>query len=139
GYASLYGDGGNNLLVGYNGTDGDKEGRTTFMVLGTAAGAANTITGFEYVQDDNYTDTEKVTADILEVDLNTNHVERIDISDGKDVLIEVANNTTGVTEKALIEDAVGEDICLSALRNNSSIVAQVNTDELQFGKYASYY
>ena len=84
GDASLYGDGGNNLLVGYNGTDGDKEGQTTFMVLGDADGAANTITGFEFVTDDNYTDTEKVTADKLEVDLNTNHVHRIDISDGTD-------------------------------------------------------
>lgn len=139
GYASLYGDGGNNLLVGYNGTDGEKEGQTTFLVLGNAAGAANTITGFEYVSDDNYTDTEKVTADILEVDLNTNHVERIDISGDNDVLIEVKNNNNDNVEKALIVGAVGEDICLSDLRSNSSIVAQVNTDKLEFDKYASYY
>lgn len=138
GDASLYGDGGNNLLAGYNGTDGDKEGQTTFLILGNAVGAANTITGFEFVNDDNYTDTEKVTADILDVDLNTNHVHRIDIS-GEDVLLEVINNGNGVTEKVLIEGAVGKDICLSDRRSNSSLVAQVNTDTLNFDKYAGYY
>lgn len=139
GYASLYGDGGNNMLVGYNGED--KEGQTTFMVLGNANGAANTLANFEFVTDDNYTDTEKVTADILEVDLNTNHVERIEISNGTDVLVEVKNNSNDTTEKALILNAVGKDIAMSDLRDDgrSSLVAQVNTDKLTFDKYATYY
>lgn len=138
GYASMYGDGGNNHLYGYEGDD--KEGTTTFMVLGNANGAANTIEGFNWVEDDNYTDTQKVTADKIEVDLNTNHISTVDIS-GNDVVFTVTrNDDPSRIETAIVKDGVGKDIWFNDIREGgSAIVAQVGTDSVVFDKYANYY
>ena len=139
GYGSIYGDGGENLLIGYDReANGDKEGSTTFMVLGHAAGAEDVIRGFEFVEDDNYTDTKKVTADEIEVDLNTNHIKKVSV-DGEDVIFVVENNSTGTTETATVEGGLGKDIRFNNIGGGRDIIAQVGTDSVNFDKYANYY
>ncbi len=127
----MYGDGGRNLMVGYNGLD--KEGQTYFYVLGNADGAANTITGFNWVTDDNYTDTKKVTADVLLLDLDDNNLTRLDIS-GDDVVIEVTSKDgSDETESAVIVGAVGQDMIVD------ETIVQIGDDKLVFDQFADFY
>lgn len=136
GNTSLYGDGGKNLLIGYDDSDYYKEGQTTFMVLGYGSDAVNTISGFDFVNDDNYKDNSKPTADILELDLSASHFTAVEIS-GDDVFIEMTGYN-GNTQSVLIEDAVGEDMILSSCLTDS-IIAQVGDDTLTFDKFANCY
>ena len=131
----LYGDGGKNLLVGYEGAD--KEGQTVFYVLGNEDGAAHTISGFNYVTDNNYTDTKKVTADALEFDLDDNQITRIDIS-GNDLVFEITDKAGNDTESALLLDAINEDGTGKDFIVSDN-VAQVAEDTLVFDQFADYY
>ena len=133
----LYGDGGKNLLVGYDNTNNDKEGQTVFYVLGNEDGAAHTIAGFNYVDDNNFTDNKKVTADALEFDLDDNNITRIDIS-GNDLVFEITDKAGNDTESALLLDAIkadgtGKDFIVS------DNVAQVAENHLVFDQFADYY
>lgn len=136
GNSHLYGDGGKNLLVGYEGTD--KEGQTTFYVLGNAAGAANSIQAFDFVDDDNYTNNNRITADKIEVDLPTNVVSRVDLS-GDNVVMEVTKLDGSATESVVIEGAKGNNVLVNGDGLVADVVAQVGDDELTFDKFANYY
>ncbi len=144
GETHLYGDGGKNLLIGYDGTDGDKEGQTIFYVLGNAYYAANTIQAFNFVDDDNYTNNSKITADKLEFDLPTNHVSKVAVSND-DVVVEVTKNGSFVMESVVIEDAIdtvsgtAKDILIAGDGIVEDVIAQVGTDKLHFDKFANYY
>ena len=142
GETHLYGDGGKNLLVGYNGND--KEGQTTFYVLGHSNDAANTIQAFDFVSDDNYTNNNRITADKLEVDLNTNYVNRVELSND-DVVVNVTNLDGSATESVIIQGVVdsltgyGQDILISGDGVVDDVIAQVGGDKLNFDKFANYY
>ena len=142
GETHLYGDGGKNLLVGYNGDD--KEGQTTFYVLGHSNDAANTIQAFDFVSDDNYTNNNRITADKLEVDLNTNYVNRVELSND-DVVVNVTNLDGSATESVIIQGVVdsltgyGQDILISGDGVVDDVIAQVGGDKLNFDKFANYY
>lgn len=133
GNASLYGDGGNNLLVGYTGTD--KVGQTTFFVLGNADGAANTIKGFDFVSDDNFSKIDDVTtADKIEIQTDNNYVSALKVV-GEDVYFEVSNiDDPNVKESAIIIGGAGKDI-----RIGDDIVAQVADTELNFDGKANFF
>lgn len=132
----IYGDGGKNLLVGYEGLD--KEGQTTFYVLGHSQYAANTIQAFDFVSDDNYTNNNRITADIVNVDLPTNFVSRVDLSNDN-VLMEVTNRDGSTTESVIITGAKNKDILVSGDGIVADVVAQVGDDTLIFDKFANYY
>jgi hypothetical protein len=140
----LYGDGGKNLLVGYTGDD--KEGQTNFFVLGHAADGVHTIQAFDFVDDDNYTNNSRITADKLVFDLPTNYVSRVDLSQNadleyNDVVVEVTNKDgSGVTESVVIKDAKGKDILISGDGVIPyDVIAQIGDDQLTFDKFANYY
>ena len=128
GEASLYGGGGRNLLAN---TSTDKEGGTTFFVLGDADGARNTISGFVALSTDPDNDNSDV-ADNIEINTGANVVSNVLIRNDDDVVIEVTGNTGG-TEMALIEDVVGQDIKFSGY------VAQVNRTDLNYDGTANYF
>ena len=142
GETHLYGDGGKNMLVGYTGDD--KEGQTTFYVLGHSNDAANTIQAFDFVSNDNYTNNNRITADKLEVDLNTNYVNRVELSNN-DVVVNVTNLDGSATESVIIQGVVdsltgyGQDILISGDGVVADVVAQVGGDKLNFDKFANYY
>ena len=132
GNASLYGDGGRNLLEGYTGSD--KQGRTTFVVLGVNDNAYNIITGFGFITDKNF----NATADEIEIDIEYNHVSDVKVVNGTDLQIEVRNANNEHPETAIIKGAVnsngyGKDF------NISGAVAQVGTDKLNVDNYADFY
>ncbi len=123
GTASLYGGGGKNYLAN---TSADKDGATTFFVLGDADGARNTISGFEFV-------TENAIADKIEIDTANNKVSDVRAS-GNDVVIEVSNRNTGATERALIQGAVGQN-----MQFTDGVIAQVNKTALTYDGTANYF
>ena len=123
GTASLYGGGGKNYLAN---TSADKDGATTFFVLGMADGARNTISGFEFV-------TENGIADKIEIDTANNKVSDVRAS-GNDVVIEVSNRTSGATERALIQGAIGQNMQFS-----DGVIAQVNKTALTYDGTANYF
>lgn len=142
----LYGDGGKNLMVGYDNTNNDKEGQTTFYVLGHAADGVNTIQSFAFVNDDNYTNNSRITADILNFDLPTNYVSRVALSQNEeleynDVVVEVTNRDgSGTTESVIIKGAKGKDILISGDGVVPyDVIAQIGDDQLTFDKFANYY
>ncbi|MBE8951554.1 MAG: hypothetical protein SR1Q7_00210 [Quinella sp. 1Q7] len=130
GNTSIYGGGGTNILSGYGGRD--KEGSTTFMVLGVNDGAVNTISGFEFVGEHNYIDAPLVTADQIETDIENNHFSNVAIV-GDDLLIEVTGNSTGVSEKALLVGGAGKNFAVNG------IVAQVGSTAVNVDDKAEYY
>lgn len=134
----LYGDGGKNLLVGYTGDD--KEGQTTFYVLGHAADGVHSIQAFSFVYDDNYTNDSRITADKLDFDLATNYVSRASLSND-DVVIEVTNRDGSMTtESVVIQGAKGQDILVEASDYlGYDVIAQINDENLVFDKFANYY
>ncbi len=123
GAASIYGGGGKNLLA--NSSD-DKDGSTTFLVLGNADGAKNTIAGFNFAGGDG-------VADKIEVDTNTNVVSNVAIS-GNDVIIEVSNRAGTATERAVISGAVGQN-----MQFGDNVVAQVNATDLVYDGTANFF
>ena len=130
GNTTIYGGGGTNILSGYGGRD--KEGSTTFMVLGGNGGAVNTISGFEFVGEHNYIDAPLVTADQIETDIENNHFSNVAIV-GDDLLIEVTGNSTGETEKALLVGGAGKNFAVNG------IVAQVGDTAVNVDDKAEYY
>lgn len=141
GNTSLYGDGGKNWLVGsydYDETLSDKEGRVTFFVIGNANGAANTISNFEYVSDNNYKDTSRVTADQIEILEEQSEVVYADVS-GNNVYIEVASFGGENKESVVLEDAIdtltgyGKDFIVSGN------VAQVGKDKVLVDRFGEFY
>ena len=142
GMTSLYGDGGKNILSGYpyeSSPVGTKEGYTTFFVLGNADGAANTITNFEFVSDDNYKDTSKVTADRIEVQTDNNFIRYVNLS-GNDLYFEVADKAQPeVSESVVIKGAYdsvtgfGKDV---RIENG---VSQVGRDKVLVDRFADFY
>ena len=138
GNTSLYGDGGRNLLVGaYSAEVSAKEGHTTFFVIGNANGAANTISNFEYVTDDNYKDTSKVTADEIEILEEQSEVVYADLSNN-DVYIEVRSLGGENTESVLLEDAIDSDGYGKDFRISGN-VAQVGRDKVLVDRFAEFY
>ena len=138
GDTSLYGAGGLNVLNGYDGSNGDKEGSTTFFVLGVSDGAVHTISGFEFVKEHNYIDAPLVTADNINNDLEYNYISNVAIIDD-DLLMEVTKRGVGTKERALIVDAIdtvsgyGKDFVVNGL------VAQVGENKVNVDKFASFY
>ncbi|MBE8953007.1 MAG: hypothetical protein SR1Q7_07680, partial [Quinella sp. 1Q7] len=136
GNTSLYGAGGLNVLGGYSGTD--KEGSTTFFVIGGNDGAVHTINNFEYVESNNYVNALNVTADQIETRIEENHFSNVAVV-GDDLLLEVTSNYTGETEKALLTDAIdtvsgyGKDFAVNGL------VAQVGDTKVNVDGTADYY
>ena len=136
GNGSLYGGGGINVLNGYSGSD--KEGSSTFMVLGGNDGAVNTINNFEFVGSNNFVNAANVTADQLNTDIAKNHFSGVAVVDN-DLLVEVTSNSTGETEKALLKGAMdsvtgyGKDFAVNG------IVAQVGETKVHVDSNAEYY
>lgn len=141
GNTSLYGDGGKNWLEGsydYDETLSDKEGRVTFFVIGNANGAANTISNFEYVSDNNYKDTSRVTADQIEILEEQSEVVYADVSNN-DVYIEVASFGGENKESVVLKNAIdtvtgyGKDFIVSGN------VAQVGKDKVLVDRFGEFY
>ena len=127
GDASLYGAGGRNVLA--NGTD-EKEGTTTFYLMGSADGARNTITGFEFLNQTEDENDNSTTADAINTDGNA--VTNVFIRNDNDVAIQVTGSN-GATEMALIEGAVGQNFKIG------DFVAQVNKTSLTYDGVANYF
>ena len=72
-------------------------------------------------------------ADILEVDTNTNVVSDVQII-GNDVVISVTNRAGTATEKALITEALGQNMYVT-----DKVVAQVNNTELTYDGQANFF
>jgi hypothetical protein len=128
GYASMYGAGGKNVLNGYDNSNGDKDARTTFFVLGNADGAANTINNFAFASS-----VDSGAADVLEVDTNTNLVSDVQIS-GNDVIISVTNRAGTATEKARITGALGQNMYVT-----DKVIAQVDNTNLTYDGQANFF
>ena len=137
GDTSIYGAGGLNSLVGYDGSNGDKEGSTTFFVLGVNDGAVHTISGFEFVTDNNFIDAPIVTADEINNDLENNYISNVAIVDD-DLVMEVTKRGVETKEHALIVDAMTDDGYSKDLVVNG-VVAQVGDTNVNVDKFASFY
>lgn len=132
---SIYGGGGNNSLQGY--TNDDKEGSTTFFVLGVADSADNTIQNFAFVNDDNYANR---SADKIEIDTATNFVRQESIAvKGNDVAFSVENRINGVKESVLVKNATSTSDNVKDMRFSDGVVAQVSANDLCFDKFANFF
>ena len=140
GTGSIYGAGGKNMMIGYNDT-GDKTGQTSFFVAAANDGAANTISSFNFVDDDNYNlNTNKITADRLDIEVAYDEVRTadgaVDVS-GDNVVMFVNNRNNSNVESVIIEGARGKDFAVSG--DDGDVIAQVNTDSLKADKFANYF
>lgn len=129
GTTSMYAAGGRNVMNGYDNSSGDKDSRTTFFVLGNAAGAQNTITNFQFAD----TASDQGIADVLEIDANTNLVSDVRIN-GNGVVMDVSNRAGTATEKVLIDGAVGRNFYVT-----ENVVAQVNNTSLTYDGQANFF
>ena len=127
GETSLYGAGGQNVMVGYSGED--KDSRTTFFVLGDSAGARNTIQSFAFV--DNVAD--KSLADVIEIQTDRNYTSGV-TANGNNVVIEISSRTTGATERVVVEGAMGQNMFVT-----DKVIAQVNATTLDYDGTANYF
>ena len=117
GASTIYGGGGRDTLIGYSG-DG-KESGTMFRANEGKA----TIESFEYLTADN-----EDTAD--KFDTFDQAVESLRVSNG-DLIVELANG------RVLISGGAGNDIQYSVV--GVELVAQINTDSLNFDGMANYF
>jgi hypothetical protein len=129
GDATLYGAGGKNVMVG-NADTTEREGRTTFAVLGTANNAQNTIQSFQFASDVE----DNSLADVLEIDVTQNVVSNVFIKGENDVVMEVTSRSDETTERVLVEGAVGKNMYVT-----DTLVAQVNATELTYDGAASFF
>ena len=130
GYTSLYGGGGRNLLVGYGAED--RDANVTFFVLGSAAGARNTIQGFAFLDDVK----ERSFADKIEVAGNA--VTNVEIRGDENVLLEVTGST-GATESVLIEGAASTSDNKKNMYVTDKVIAQVSKNDLVYDGTANYF
>jgi hypothetical protein len=141
GNASLYGGGGRNVLQGYDNTNGDKVGNTTFFALGRNDGAVSIIENFEFVGSNNYRNAALVTADALETNIENNRFSNVAITEDGDLLLEVTNNSTGAVEKLLISDALDTTTSDGYTQDFvvNGVVAQVGNNVVNYDQYADFY
>ncbi|MBR2520395.1 MAG: hypothetical protein IKE46_11525 [Selenomonadaceae bacterium] len=138
---SMYGGGGKNLMVGYDDAGNDKTGQTSFFVAAAHDGAANTIQGFNFVDDDNWdVNSNKITADRLDIDVAYHEIRTeegaVEVS-GDDVVITVNNRNNSNVETVVIEGARGKDFLVSG--EDGDVIAQVDVDTLVADKFANYF
>ena len=130
GYTSIYGGAGRNLLVGYDAED--RDANVAFFVLGSAAGARNTIQGFAFLDEVK----EKSFADKIEVAGNA--VTNVEIRGDENVLLEVTGST-GATESVLIEGAASTSDAKKNMYVTDQVIAQVSKDDLVYDGTANYF
>ena len=128
GNGTLYGGGGRNSLVG-SASNESRDGRTTFMVLGDANGAQNTVSGFQFADDVE----DNSLADVIEIDTAQNIVSNVFSRDGN-VVMDVSNRAGTATERVVVENAVGKNLYVT-----SDLVAQVNTTQATYDGNATFF
>ena len=135
---SIWAAGGDNLMRGN--TDSGKTGQTSFFVVAEKDGARNTIESFNFVTDDNYTNTNKITADKLDIQVQYDQIQiengGVAIS-GNDVVLLVNNRNEDKSESVVLKDAVGNDFIVSGDGIIKDVIAQVNVDKLTANKFAN--
>jgi Ca2+-binding RTX toxin-like protein len=98
--------------------------------VGGHNGARNGITDFQFADDVE----DESLSDRVEIDTAENLVSNVFIKGENDVTVEVSNRAGNVTERTLIEGAVGKN-----MRFNENLFAQVNRSELNYDGQANFF
>ena len=135
GESSLYGAGGRNVLVGSTGTN--KFGSTEFFVQGIKNGAQNTITNFEFIEDNG---SNTATFDNLNLGMaDNNDVTDIQVNSDGSVSLAVKGSESQATEKVTIEGAAGKEFLVDRGTTSESVVQIVSSVNTVDNSYVDFY
>lgn len=135
GESSLYGAGGRNVLVGS--TSDSKFGSTEFFVQGIKNGAQNTITNFEFIEDNG---SNTATFDNLNLGMaDNNDVTDIKVNSDGSVSLAIKGAESGHTEKVTIEGAAGKEFLVDRGTTSESVVQIAATEVTINNDYVDFY
>ena len=135
GESSLYGAGGRNVLVGSTGTN--KFGSTEFFVQGIKNGAQNTITNFEFIEDNG---SNTATFDNLNLGMaDNNDVTDIKVNSDGSVSLAIKGAESQATEKVTIEGAAGKEFLVDRGTASESVVQIVSSVNTVDNSYVDFY
>lgn len=135
GESSLYGAGGRNVLVGSTGDS--KFGSTEFFVQGIKNGAQNTITNFEFIEDNG---SNTATFDNLNLGMaDNNDVTDIKVNSDGSVSLAIKGAESQATEKVTIEGAAGKEFLVDRGTTSESVVQIAATEVTINNDYVDFY